>query len=149
VEWAAVPTITTLVVLWALSAPIFLVGSLTIAARSDAGTVAAVLVVGAGLVLGTFAGIMAVGLRARAPWARQLQIVSAGAGLLVCPFAFASVTILIYMLRDDVKEVFGGASPGPGAGSGDAELTFALSLLGMVALGLGLTAVLALVFSTP
>jgi hypothetical protein len=148
-DWAAIPTITTLVVLWALSAPIFLIGSLVIALRTDTGVVTAVLVVGAGLVLGAYAGIMAAGLRAWAPWARQLQIVSAGAGLLVCPFTFASVTILIYMLRDDVKAAFAGDTAGSPTGSGDAELTFALSLLGMIALGLGLTAGVFLVFSTP
>ena len=56
---------------------------------------------------------MAVGLRARAPWARHLQIVTAGVGLLVCPFTFASVTVLIYMLREDVKAAFEGPSTEP------------------------------------
>ncbi len=136
-ETAAIPTVTALAVLWALAAPTFVIGSLLVAVRTQAGLGAGLLSVGAGLVLGGFAGIMAVGLRARAPWARPLQIVSAGAGLLVCPFTFASVTVLIYMLRDDVKAAFEGASR---AGAGDAELTFTLSLLGMMALGLVLTA---------
>jgi predicted lysophospholipase L1 biosynthesis ABC-type transport system permease subunit len=146
---APIPTITTLAALWALSSPIFLIGSLVIAVRTDTGVGVAVLMVAAGLLLAVFAGLMAVGLRARAPWARQLQIVSAGAGLLVCPFAFASVAVLIYMLRDDVKAAFGGDPAGTETGSGDAELTFALSLLGMVVLGLGLTAGLFLAFSAP
>jgi len=148
-ESAAIPTVTGLAVLWALSAPTFVVGSLLIAVRADAGFVAGALVVGAGLVLGAFGGIMAVGLRARAPWARQLQIVSAGAGLLVCPFTFASVTVLIYMLREDVKAAFDGPSTEPATGAGDAELTFALSLLGMLALGLVLAAGFFFLFSAP
>jgi len=92
---------------------------------------------------------MAVGLRTRAPWARQLQIVAAGAGLLVCPFTFASATVLIYMLREDVKAAFEGPSTGKAPGAGDAELTFALSLLGMLVLGLGLTASALFLFSVP
>lgn len=144
-ETAGIATVTTLAVLWALSAPTFVIGSLLVAVRSRAGLGASVLAVGAGLVLGAFAGIMAVGLRARAPWARTLQIVSAGAGLLVCPFTFASVTVLIYMLRDDVKAAFEGTSQ-PGAG--DAEFTFALSLLGMMSLGLVLTAAVFFLFSS-
>jgi len=148
-ESAAIPTVTALAVLWALSAPTFVVGSLLIAVRADAGFLAGALAVGAGLVLGAFGGIMAVGLRARAPWARHLQIVSAGAGLLVCPFTFASVTVLIYMLREDVKAAFEGPSTGQATGAGEAELTFALSLLGMLALGLVLTAGAVFLLSAP
>jgi hypothetical protein len=148
-ESAASPTITTLTVLWALSAATCLIGSLLIALRTEAGLLAGALVVGAGLVLGAFGGIMAIGLRARAPWARQLQIVGATVGLLVCPFTFASVTILIYMLRPDVKAAFEVEFPGQATGAGDAELTFALSLLGMLALGLGLTAGVVFLLSPP
>jgi len=148
-EAAAIPTVTTLAVLWALAAPAFVVGSLLIAVRAGAGLMAGALAVGAGLVPGGFAGIMAVGLRARAPWARQLQIVAAGAGLFVCPFTFASVTVLIYMLREDVKAAFGSPSAGQTPGAGDAELTFALSLLGMLALGLGLTTLVVFLLSNP
>jgi hypothetical protein len=90
--------------------------------------------------LGALAGVMAVGLRARASWARHLQIAAAGVGLLVCPFTFASVTVLIYMLRADVRATFESRRRGAGAGAGEAEATFALSLFGMLALGLALTA---------
>ncbi len=146
---AAIPTVTALAVLWALVAPTAVVAGLLIAVRANAGLVPGALAVGAGLVLGGLGGIMAVGLRARAPWARQLQIVAAGAGLLVCPFTFASVTVLIYMLRDDVKAAFESPSTGSAWGAGDAELTFALSLLGMLALGLGLTALAFFLLSAP
>ena len=148
-ESAAMPMITTLTVLWALWAPTCVVGGLLVAMRANAGLLAGALAVGAGLVLGAFGGILAVGLRARAPLARQLQIVGAGAGLLVCPFTFASVTILIYMLRPDVKAAFEVEPPGPVAGAGDAELTFALSLLGMLALGLVVTAGVLFLLSPP
>ena len=148
-EATAIPTVTALAMLWALAAPTLVVGSLLIAVRAHAGFATGALTVGAGLVLGGFAGTIAVGLRARAPWARQLQIVAAGAGLLVCPFTFAAVTVLIYMLREDVKATFEGPSTGPAPGAGDAELTFALSLLGMLALGLGLTAAVFFLFSAP
>jgi hypothetical protein len=135
--------------LWALSAPTVVVASLLMAWRGRGGLLVGGLVVGGGLVLGAIAGIMAVGLRARAPWARQLQIAAAGLGLFVCPFTFASVTVLIYMLRDDVKATFEGPSARTPTGAADAELTFALSLLGMLVLGLGLTAALVFLFSSP
>jgi hypothetical protein len=132
----ALATLTVLTVLWTLWAPTWVIAGLLIAWRTDAGLVGSAVAVGAGVVLGAFGGILAVGLRTRAPWARHLQIVAAGGGLLVCPLTFASVTVLIYMLRDDVRAAFEG---GPGGGAGEAEITFALSLLGMLALGLVLT----------
>jgi hypothetical protein len=90
---------------------------------------------------------MTLGLRARAAWARHLQIGTAAIGLFVCPFSFASVTVLLYMLRPDVRAVFESGSRGPGAGA--AEPTFALSLLGMLALGLVGTALGLLALSNP
>jgi hypothetical protein len=133
-------TVTTLSLLWALTAPACVAGGLIIAVRADAGVVAAAVATGTGLVLGALAGVMAVGLRARASWARHLQIAAAGLGLLVCPFTFASVTVLIYMLRADVRAAFEPSPRSGAAGAGDAEPTFALSLFGMLALGLVLTA---------
>jgi len=130
-------TLTALSVLWALSAPTWLIVGLLLALRTDAGIAAGTVAVGAGLVLGTFGAVMATGLRAQAYWARYLQIATAAIGLFVCPFTFASVTILIYMLRPDVRAAF--EAEAPGGGAGDAEPTFALSLLGMLTLGLVLT----------
>ena len=129
-------TVTALSLLWALTVPACVAGGLIVALRSEA--VVGVLAAGTGLVLGALAGVMAVGLRARAAWARHLQIAAAGIGLLVCPFTFASVTVLIYMLRADVRATF--EAPGRTTGAGDAEPTFALSLLGMLTVGLALTA---------
>jgi hypothetical protein len=139
-------TLTALSALWALSAPAWLVVGLLLAVRADA-LVTGSVAVGAGLVLGAFGAIMAMGLWVRADWARYLQIVTAGIGLFVCPLTFASVTVLIYMLRPDVRATF--ESESPGGGAGDAEPTFALSLLGMLALGLVLTGVAVFVLTRP
>ena len=70
----------------------------------------------------------------------QVYRLAAGLGLLVCPFTFASVTILIYMLRPDVRATFEAPGGAAAPGAGEAEPTFALSLFGMLALGLVLTA---------
>jgi hypothetical protein len=133
-------TVTVLSLLWALTAPACVAVGLIVAARSGTSAGTGVLSAGAGLLLGVLAGVMAVGLRARASWARHLQIAAAGLGLLVCPFTFASVTILIYMLRPDVRASFEAGGTAGAAGAGEAEPTFALSLFGMLALGLLLTA---------
>jgi hypothetical protein len=88
---------------------------------------------------------MALGLRALAPWARHLQIAAAALGLLVCPVTLASATVLLYATRPDVKAAFeGGGRTSAGDGNGSAETTFALSLLGMLVVGLALTALAAL-----
>lgn len=126
-------TVTVLALLWALLAPVSVAGGIALAFGSGGPAPGGVLWAGAGLILGAVAGLMAVGLWSLAGWSRQLQIAVAGLGLLVCPFTFASGTVLIYMLRPDVRASFEGASGR--AGAGDAELTFALSLLGMLVLG--------------
>jgi hypothetical protein len=136
-------------VLWALAAPVFLAAGLVTAARQGRSPVVAALAAGTGLVLAALAGLLAIGLRARAGWARYLQIVAAGLGLLICPFTFASATVLVYLLRPDVRAAFDGTSSGAAEGAGDAELTFALSLFGMLALGLILTAVAVLLRGGP
>ena len=137
-------TVTALAVLWGLSAPASLAVGVILAARADlvpTGTLA----VGTALFVASIGVLMALGLRARAGWARHLQIAAAGLGLLVCPFTFASATVLLYMLRPDVRATFEGG----GAGAGTAEPTFALSLLGMLALGLALTAAAVSLLSGP
>jgi hypothetical protein len=139
------PTVTTLALLWALLAPMSVALGIALAMSLGERTAGGILAGGAGLVLGAFAGLMAVGLRGRAGWSRHLQIVAAVLGLFICPFTFASMTVLIYMLRPDVRAIFEGRSAPGAAGAGEAELTFALSLLGMLALGLVLTAGAALV----
>lgn len=134
-------TITTLAVLWGLSAPAFLASGILVAARGALSLPAGAVAVGAGLLLGAIGVLMALGLRARAAWARHLQIGTAALGLFICPFTFASVTVLLYMLRADVRSVFEANDGERGSGAGAAEPTVALSLLGMLALGLVATAV--------
>jgi hypothetical protein len=85
---------------------------------------------------------MALGLRALAPWAHRLQVAAAALGLVLCPFTLASVAVLLYMTRTEVKQAFfAGRRGSPGAGA--AEPTFALSILAMLGIGLAV-AVMAL-----
>jgi hypothetical protein len=79
---------------------------------------------------------MALGLRSLAPWARHLQIAAAAIGLLVCPFTLASATVLLYASRPEVKAAFDGRQ-----GGGTSDATFAVSLVGMLLLGLALSAI--------
>jgi hypothetical protein len=55
----------------------------------------------------------------------------------VCPFTPASATVLFYMVRPEVKAAFEGRAEGA---DGGAEATFALSLAGLLALGVALSA---------
>jgi hypothetical protein len=84
---------------------------------------------------------MALGLRALAPWARHLQIATAALGLLACPFTLAAATVLLYMARPEVRGAFEGTPPSPDPPSESAEPTFALSLVGLLLLGLALSAI--------
>jgi hypothetical protein len=129
--------------LWALLVPVSVAGCLLAAYRLGGGPVAWAVGALASLVLAGLGTTMALGLRALAPWARHLQIATAAVGLLACPFTLASATVLVYMTRPEVKAAFEGDAR-RGAGNGGAEATFALSLVGMLALGLALTAVAAL-----
>jgi hypothetical protein len=119
--------------------PVAVACALLAAARLQAGwigwTAAAVLSV----VLAGLGTAMALGLRALAGWARHLQIATAAVGLLACPFTLAAATVLLYMTRPEVRAAFEGT---PSAQAPDsAEPTFALSLVGMLLLGLGLSAI--------
>jgi len=139
-------TVAVLVVLWALFVPASIAACLAAAHRLGGGAVAWALGALAGLVLAGLGTTMALGLRALAPWARHLQIAAAAAGLLVCPVTLASATLLLYMNRPEVKAAFeGGGRPPAGPGNGTAEATFALSLVGMLVLGLALAAIVLLV----
>jgi hypothetical protein len=136
-------TVALLAVLWALLVPASVAGCLFAAHRLGGGPVAWALAALASLALAGLGTTMALGLHALAPWARHLQIATAAAGLLACPFTLASATVLVYMTRPEVKAAFEGDAR-RGVGNGAAEATFALSLLGMLALGIAVTAVVAL-----
>jgi hypothetical protein len=137
-------TVSVLVALWALFVPASVAACLFAAYRLGGGTIAWAAGGVASVVLAALGTIMALGLRALAPWARHLQIATAAFGLLVCPVTLASATVLLYLTRPEVKAVFEGGA-GRGAGDGGVEATFALSLLGMLGLGLALAAAAVLV----
>jgi hypothetical protein len=134
-------TVNVLVALWlatTLAAP---AAGILFTARTGPGRFESALVLAGSLLLGVASGVIAAGLRALAPWARHLQIAIATLGLLVCPFSLASATVLLYLLRPEVRRAFETEGRGRGrTGAGSAELTFALSLLGMLVLGLLVTA---------
>jgi hypothetical protein len=132
-------TVSLLAGLWALFVPVAVAGTLLAAARLQAswvGWAAAVLLT---VVLAGLGTAMALGLRALAAWARHLQIATAAVGLLACPFTLAAATVLLYMSRPEVKAAFEGTAAGQAPDS--AEPTFALSLVGLLLLGLGLSAI--------
>jgi hypothetical protein len=130
-------TVTVLALLWALSVPFSLLLPLLLARRLGAGLVGFAVAGLSAFALAGAGAALALGLRALAPWARHLQIAAAALGLVVCPFTPASATVLFYMVRPEVKAVFEG---GAGDADGGAEATFALSLAGLLALGVALTA---------
>jgi len=135
------PTVTLLFVLWSCLAPLWVVGGLALAFAGGLSGGAGAVIAAAGVVLGAASGAMAFGLARLAPWARSAQVATATAGLLACPFAFASVTVLLYMLRPDVRAAFAPRSGvGTSVGAGPAEATFSWSIVGMLALGAVLTA---------
>ncbi len=137
-------TVSLLAGLWALFVPVAVAGALLGAARLSAGVLGWVLAAALAVVLAGLGTAMALGLRALAGWARHLQVATAAVGLLVCPFTLASATVLLYMTRPEVKAAFEGAA-GARTGPDSAEATFALSLVGMLVLGLALTAIAVLV----
>jgi hypothetical protein len=137
-------TVSLLAGLWALFVPVAVVGTLLAAARFQAGWLGWL---GAAALAAVCAGLgtsMALGLRALASWARHLQIATAAVGLLVCPFTLAAATVLLYMTRPEVRAAFEGAYGSP-PGADSAEPTFAISLVGMLLLGIALTAIAILV----
>jgi hypothetical protein len=136
-------TVNVLVALWSLFIPASVAACLFAAHRLGGGPVAWTVAGVASVALATLATIMALGLRALAPWARHLQIATAAFGLLLCPFTLASATLLLYLVRPEVKAAFEG-SPSRTV-DGTAETTFALSVLGMLVLGLALSAAAVLV----
>jgi FHA domain len=139
-------TVSLLVALWALFVPASVAACLLAVQRLGGGPILWTAGSLTSLVLAGLGASMALGLRALASWARHLQIGTAAVGLLVCPFTLASATVLLYMTRPEVKAAFEGQARGPaGTGDGAAEATFALSLVGMLVLGLALTAIAVLV----
>jgi len=126
--------------------PASVVACLLAAQRLGGGAVTWALGALASVVLAGLGIAMTVGLRALAPWARHLQIAAAAIGLLACPLTLASATVLLYLSRPEVKAAFEGDGRGaPRADHAAGDATFALSILGMLVLGLALAALAMLV----
>lgn len=135
-------TVGVLAGLWALFVPVSVAACLLAAHRLGGGALPWAIGAVASVVLAGLGTAMALGLRALASWARLLQIATAAVGLLACPFTLASATVLLYMARPEVRAAFEGDARRPsGTGNGPAEVTFALSLVGMLVLGVALTAI--------
>jgi len=127
-------TLTVLAVLWMISVPLHLAIGLFIAWRAGGalGAVAAF----SGLLVALLGAAMVFGLWTRSPWARVLQLATAGFGIFLCPFAPAAITILIYLLRPVVEAQFATPKTAPRDPS---DGLFAVFLLGTVLLGAVLT----------
>lgn len=140
-------TVTLLAALWAASVPLYALGGLGLGFGTGLGRPAAVGLALCGLLLSLLSALMAFGTFTRRPWARVLQLVLAAAGLLLCPFALASVTLLVYLMRPESRLQFSGRRDFSELTldeqrllSGDgSEPAFAGTLLGAVALGVALS----------
>src|SRR5258708_19119243 len=139
-----------LATLWFLSAFGSAAAGLGIAGFSGLAADWAIAAAGAGLALALLCGVMAFGLWSRHGWARVVQIGIAGLGVLTCAYTLAAATVLVYMLRGDVRILFSGRtdfrelSPGEATAVREgvsADTTFALTILAMFVLGSALSAV--------
>jgi hypothetical protein len=138
-------TVSVLAGLWALFVPAVVATCVLGVLRLGGGAVAWTLGALASLVLAGLGISMALGLRALAPWARHLQIAAAAIGLVACPLTLAAATVLLYMTRPEVRAVFEGSGAPPKAVDAADDATFALSIVGMLVLGLALAAAAVLV----
>jgi hypothetical protein len=139
-------TVQVLSALWLVSLLLYGGAGVVVAARgglpSPFGLVAAV----SGGLLALLSAVMAIGLWTLKPWARFLQIVVAAIGLLDCPMTLASATVLVYMFRKSTAQWFSGrglrglSQEEASALDRSAEATFSLTILGMAALGVLLSA---------
>jgi pSer/pThr/pTyr-binding forkhead associated (FHA) protein len=137
-------TVTVLAVLWLLSIPFHAItGFLLAQAWPGAGRM---IVAALGFVLAVLGAGMAYGLWNGRRWARPAQIVLAAIGILNCPFALASLAVLVYMLRPAARRYF---DDEPTDGTADpSEAVFAAALVAAVVLGGLVTAGLTVVART-
>jgi predicted component of type VI protein secretion system len=129
-------TVSVLAGLWLFTALLAIAAGLPLAALSLEGTASGLALAGA-LVLAVLGGLLAFGLWSQRPWARPVQIAVAILGLFLCPFFFASATVLIYMTRSDVSAYFEGPgvsldaakAESAGAADGTFVVTIAVTVL--------------------
>jgi hypothetical protein len=131
---ASAPALLTLASLWAVNAPLSILGALVLAWTQDWRDGALVAALAGGVVLGVLSAVMALGLWGRKPWARVLQIVLAVITLPTC-FALASIAILAYMMGASGRAQFARDRSEPPAH----EPEFAATILATVLLGVLLT----------
>ena len=128
-------TVTVLASLWLVSIVLYAAAALGAAPLFGLHGMAAGAAIAVSALLAFVSATMAYGLFTLRPWARLVQAVIAGLGLLFCPFTLASATALIYVLRPGTKAAFTTEK----AGAADpAEMTFALTLIATVVVGAGL-----------
>lgn len=137
-------TVSVLAVLWMLSIPFHIVTGFALArARpGSGGMVLAVLLV----ILAVAAVLMAWGMWTARGWARPAQITLAALGVLNCPFAPASIAVLVYMLRAPARRYF--AHAGDDTTGDESEAIFAAAVVAAVVLGGLITAGLTVVART-
>jgi len=146
-------TVTVLAGLWAASVLLYGAGGLALASSTGWTGGALAAAVTAALLLAIVSAVMAVGLWTCRPWARVLQILGAGLGILTCAFTLSSITVLVYMLRPAVAARFAGQGGSPASqpveadADTSAEAAFTIAILGTVLLGAALVAAAALVSS--
>ena len=129
-------TVTLLGGLWLASIVLYAAAALGAPRLFGLQGMAAAAAIVASALLAFVAALMAYGLFTLRPWARTLQGVIAGLGLVVCPFTLASATVLIYVLRPSTRTAFRG--PAEKGAADPSEMTFALTLIGTVVVGAGL-----------
>lgn len=120
-----------------LGVPVYLLWAIGGAFSLGLSTWGGLLSLAFGLLFTALSGVMAFGLWSGAGWARILQLVLAGLGILTCAFAPVSIVILAYMLRSDTAVHFSGRagfeqlSPqeAEAAGRDSAGLLFTLAIL--------------------
>jgi hypothetical protein len=136
-------TVSVLAALWVLSIPFHIVTGFALArSRAGSGILLAVVLV----VLAVVAVLMAYGLWNGKGWARPAQIALGALGILICPFALASIAALAYMLRAPARRYF--AHEPADTTADQAEAVFAAAVVAAVVLGGLITAGLFVVTGT-
>jgi len=137
-------TLSVLSVLWVLSIPFFAVVGIVLAQGMPGPTGIGIAVTAALLAL--TGGVMSFGLWTAQGWARPAQVALAALGILNCPFALASIAVLVYMLRAPAKRYFARAPQDTAADQ--SEAVFAAAIVAAVVLGGLVTAGLTFVART-
>lgn len=137
-------TVTLLSVLWLLAGAVYGAVGLGVAIFGAKGASAAA-AGAAGVFMAALSLVMGFGLWARTAWARLLQLVLAGVGVVTCVFTLPSLAIIAYMLRPEVQLHFAGprllsAEESEKSQAPTPEMAFALGIVGTLLFGVLLSA---------